>query len=769
MKAALLLAQGKTEYYKNHETDTALELFNQALNLNPGLAMAYAEKANVLRFQGKKQEALEQSQIAINIDNQCLIAYYVQIRILVALGDESKAWDVYQAIPEVSRNHPAESFFHQGSALSDLGKKQEAIECFDKVISLNPKDADAYLNKGAALYSLGEDKEAIACYDIGISLDPNNASAYLNKGLALYGLGKKREAIECFDKVISLDPDDANAYYVKGLALSDLGDDKEAIACYDIGISLNPDDANAYFVKGSALYGLGDDKEAIACYDIGISLDSNNASAYLNKGAALSDLGKKQEAIECWDKAISLNPNNALYLCRRGQVLQELRKKDLAIKDFKIAKSLFDQGNVQGLSEGNIEYVEAILASVVDLLNVVDAIDAKAKRLDSLLSKDVIEQINQLRQDSNKVIDNTFKNFDPTNKGECKNNQENLSSIAWLTDKYKELEAKIEMVQVDVPNFKQEVRYIKEELWQKLDKHGLILEKKLASFGGIEKQKLMTYFTEFSKCLKQNYVASVTIASGIVGGKAGDGDLQFDDVKSILGEYASKLLNTTTNVITETDSSVPFIGIVFSAFKDAKKYVEMEKLKNQIIAIANIAHNTAAFDDIVGAVATQITLGKLQDILSLKEDQSSFKFLSNEKDLINESLGKIEIEPEHLKHIVTMANKDSTMLVTACILGKITSEYDDANYSATKEQFISMILYNPGFKVDFDTVIAGKMMHTYEIENDFRNNGSFDYCVQLKYNNSLINQCTDQDLPVTLDILNNTDFQTKMAGLSNFE
>ena len=35
-----------------------------------------------------------------------------------------------------------------GSILEDLGREGEAMECYDKVIELNPTDAIAYNNKG---------------------------------------------------------------------------------------------------------------------------------------------------------------------------------------------------------------------------------------------------------------------------------------------------------------------------------------------------------------------------------------------------------------------------------------------------------------------------------------------------------------------------------------------------------------------------------------------------------------------------------------------
>ncbi len=54
---------------------------------------------------------------------------------------------------------------------------------------MNPKYANAYNNKGYALSDVGKKEEAIECYNLAIKLNPNYAIAYNNKGRALSALG----------------------------------------------------------------------------------------------------------------------------------------------------------------------------------------------------------------------------------------------------------------------------------------------------------------------------------------------------------------------------------------------------------------------------------------------------------------------------------------------------------------------------------------------------------------------------------------------------
>jgi tetratricopeptide (TPR) repeat protein len=79
--------------------------------------------------------------------------------------------------------------------------------------------------------------------------------------------------------------------------------------------------------------------------------------AYINELARHTNIGKKYEAIECYDEAIKLNPEYTLCYCNRGKTYQDLSNNDKAISDFRKAKSLFDQGKLEGLSAGNISYI----------------------------------------------------------------------------------------------------------------------------------------------------------------------------------------------------------------------------------------------------------------------------------------------------------------------------------------------------------------------------------------------------------------------------
>ena len=81
-----------------------------------------------------------------------------------------------------------------GNALKDQGKLEEAIEAYNKALSIKPDYANAHNNMGNAHMEALNFKQAKICFVEALRINPN-----LNKlglSLALQGLGRYEEAIE---------------------------------------------------------------------------------------------------------------------------------------------------------------------------------------------------------------------------------------------------------------------------------------------------------------------------------------------------------------------------------------------------------------------------------------------------------------------------------------------------------------------------------------------------------------------------------------------
>ena len=142
---------------------------------------------------------------------------------------------------------------NKGLAFVKLGRTDEAIQLFDKVLAMDANDSDALNNKGLAFVKLGRTDEAIQLFDKVLAMDANDSDALNNKGLAFVKLGRTDEAIQLFDKVLAMDTNNTDSLVNKGLALYNLGKTDEAVKYYDRALAIDPSDVEAQSNKDSAL------------------------------------------------------------------------------------------------------------------------------------------------------------------------------------------------------------------------------------------------------------------------------------------------------------------------------------------------------------------------------------------------------------------------------------------------------------------------------------------------------------------------------------
>ena len=220
---------------------------------------------------------------------------------------------------------------NKGNSLHNLGRREEAIRCYDQALEIDPRDAFAWNNKGVSLRSLGRYQEAIHCLDQALKLNPHYVHAWANKGNSLGNLGRYQEAIHCYDQALEIDPRFAATWGNKGVSLGSLGRNEEAIRCYDQALELDPRNVHAWYNKGTSLRNLGCHQEAIHCLDQALEIDPCLIIAWNDKGHSLCSMGRREEAIHCYEKVLALDPRDKDTWYNKGNSLAILGRYQEAI------------------------------------------------------------------------------------------------------------------------------------------------------------------------------------------------------------------------------------------------------------------------------------------------------------------------------------------------------------------------------------------------------------------------------------------------------
>lgn len=90
----------------------------------------------------------------------------------------------------------------KGQILLDMDRLEEAMNCFQEVLHLDPSNSEAHLKKGMALERMNRLENALSSYQEAIRLNPRRAVAYVYKARVLQGLHRYDEALTVYDSAL---------------------------------------------------------------------------------------------------------------------------------------------------------------------------------------------------------------------------------------------------------------------------------------------------------------------------------------------------------------------------------------------------------------------------------------------------------------------------------------------------------------------------------------------------------------------------------------
>ena len=230
------------------DLEFALQMFENAVNIDPSFALAYAACANacamfycnynrdlvwverareasgkavalrwdlpevqvaqawVLYAAELHDEAVRMVKKAIERKKDCEGAYYLLCRALFAAGRYQEVVEIADAAIEAS-GEDYNIYVPIGNALGALGKKEAArnwiqrrIVAFENHLKQVPEDARARVLLGADYADLGRSDDALRELNLAMTLRANEASILYNAACLYCALGRKQEGIDTLRK-----------------------------------------------------------------------------------------------------------------------------------------------------------------------------------------------------------------------------------------------------------------------------------------------------------------------------------------------------------------------------------------------------------------------------------------------------------------------------------------------------------------------------------------------------------------------------------------
>ncbi len=336
-KAENYFRQGLDKFNRG-DYRSAIEDFNQALQINPEFAEAYKYRAKSRYSKGDYLGAIKDYSQVLRI-NPLEAGLYSDRGLLRAhAGDRWGAMQDYNQALQIDANC-VHAYLNRSFLRVELEDHQGAIADCNEALTINPNLAEAYLNRGLAQYELEDYQGAMEDYNQALQINPDFATAYFNRGVNFVTLGEYQDAIADFNQVLQLNPNDAQAYLNRGYIRLELGDNGGSIEDFDQALTIDPVSAKAFLsqiapnlmdeqeafedenqqliqgliVQGNLRYELGNYQEAINAYERVLNLAPNNIEAYNRRSTARSALGDYEGAMEDLEKAKALSLSNERF------------------------------------------------------------------------------------------------------------------------------------------------------------------------------------------------------------------------------------------------------------------------------------------------------------------------------------------------------------------------------------------------------------------------------------------------------------------------
>jgi tetratricopeptide (TPR) repeat protein len=206
-KPQLHIARGVV-LFELKRNDEAMHSFDRAIQLQPGSADPYIQRARIRAEMKDTKGALEDLDSALQLEPDSLFALLTRARIHQQVGDLKRA---KEDVDTALKNRPdLVQALELRAAISATEKKyDEAIKDLEELAKVAPKNPELMLQLGLLYVADKQSHKAIEKFTVAIEADGKNSLGYAMRGNAYLTLGKHAEAIRDFEQATKLVPNDA--------------------------------------------------------------------------------------------------------------------------------------------------------------------------------------------------------------------------------------------------------------------------------------------------------------------------------------------------------------------------------------------------------------------------------------------------------------------------------------------------------------------------------------------------------------------------------
>jgi tetratricopeptide (TPR) repeat protein len=251
-------------YHRQNQRENALSDYTAALQLNPSLARAYAERGSLLEEMGRRRDALTDYSEALRRDPNDAEVYF---RRGILEMREHRYEEARADFREATRCFPdyEAAYLQAGYASRWLNDVDSALSSFEVAINLNPRNAWAYAGRGSIYRSKRDYGRAIADLNEAIRLGLKNDEVFLLRGMTYSNQERNAEAITDLTQALQLNPRNEKALHLRGIVYRNAKDFTKSVIDFTELIKMTQASA-AYKERARTFYRSGEYSLAVDDY-----------------------------------------------------------------------------------------------------------------------------------------------------------------------------------------------------------------------------------------------------------------------------------------------------------------------------------------------------------------------------------------------------------------------------------------------------------------------------------------------------------------------
>jgi eukaryotic-like serine/threonine-protein kinase len=328
--------------------EAAINFYNQALQLDPRFALAFAGLADAslqmyheTHDTGWADKAVYAAQQGQRIDDSLLEVRVAAGQAYLATGRTNEAIAELTRALEIAPNSD-EAYRRLAAAYRIAGRPDEAIKNHKLAIEKNPYYWLNHNSLGATYWRLGEYSKAAEEFKKVIDIEPDNVNGYNDLGAMYLQLAQYTAAADAFQHALKIVPT-AETWSNLGIAYAWMGKFSDALPAYQKAVEISPGSDNWLSNLADGYRWTGDRQKAIDTYDRAIALaykaltvNPNDAVTRLNLGTYYAKKGDSAQGLKFIGEAVAKDPTNANFLYnlaiaqalggRNAEALQTLKK-----------------------------------------------------------------------------------------------------------------------------------------------------------------------------------------------------------------------------------------------------------------------------------------------------------------------------------------------------------------------------------------------------------------------------------------------------------